>query len=75
MKNYEKNIVFAKRLSSLRRRNRLEMYKLADLCGISRDMIRKYETGKVTPSADALSKIADFFGVKMDYLWGTSEEP
>lgn len=75
MKNYKRNLEFAKRLRNLRKRNRLEMYRLADLCGISRDMIRKYESCEAVPSADILAKIADYFEVKMDYLWGVSDEP
>lgn len=75
MQNCKRNPEFEKRLKSLRKRNRLEMYRLADLCGISRDLIRKYESGEAIPRADTLAKIADYFDVKMDYLWGTSDEP
>ena len=40
-------------------------------CGISRASLSDYKTGrKKTLSADTLSRIADYFGVSVDYLYG-----
>ncbi|MCE7057730.1 helix-turn-helix transcriptional regulator [Algoriphagus sp. AGSA1] len=39
-------------------------------CGVSREMIGKYERGDAVPSIEAAKKIADAFGVSLDYLVG-----
>ena len=43
---------------------------LAELCGLSKNMISLYERGEKAPSVDALINLADFFGVSTDYLLG-----
>lgn len=67
--------IFAKRLKSMRKRNRQTLGILADLTGMSAETIRIYESGKATPSAGNLHSLADFFDVTMDYLWGASDRP
>ena len=39
-------------------------------CGVSREMVGKYERGEAVPSIEAAKKIADAFGVSLDYLVG-----
>ena len=46
-----------------------------DVAGISYNTYQNYETGKRTPTADILIKIADFYGVTTDYLLGRDTEP
>ena len=43
---------------------------LANNSGVSRVMIGKYERGEASPSIEAAKKIADAFGVSLDYLVG-----
>lgn len=43
---------------------------LAERSGVSRVMIGKYEREEAIPSLDAAKKIADAFGVSLDYLVG-----
>jgi transcriptional regulator with XRE-family HTH domain len=43
---------------------------LADNSNVSRVMIGKYERGEAIPSIEAAKKIADAFGVSLDYLVG-----
>lgn len=43
---------------------------LSKQCGVSREMIGKYERGEATPSIEAAKKIADAFEVSLDYLVG-----
>jgi transcriptional regulator with XRE-family HTH domain len=39
----------------------------------SHEMIGKYERGEATPSIEAAKKIADAFGVSLDYLVGEGQ--
>ncbi len=66
---------FPGRLRRLRERNRLKQYRLSELCGLSSDMVRKYESGDVKPSVEALKAIADYFDVSTDFLLGRTDYP
>lgn len=66
---------FPERLRRLREKNRLKRCVLADLCGINRNAIKRYETGKAQPTLKALISIADYFEVSVDYLIGRSDYP
>ena len=48
--------------------------QLADAIGISKSSLMNYCSGRTVPGLDALLKIADYFGVSMDYLLGRTEE-
>lgn len=43
--------------------------------GLNHSAIDNWKTGKAKPSADALSKLADYFDVSVDYLLGRTENP
>ena len=43
---------------------------LTSKSGVSYEMINKYERELAVPSVDAVKKIADAFGVRLDYLVG-----
>ena len=66
----EQNAAFPQRLQTLRETRRLSRRTLAELCGLSKNMISLYERGEKAPSVDALINLADFFGVSTDYLLG-----
>lgn len=66
----EQNVAFPQRLQTLREKRRLSRRTLAELCGLSKNMISLYERGEKAPSVDALINLADFFGVSTDYLLG-----
>ncbi len=66
----EQNISFPQRLQALREKRRLSRRTLAELCGLSKNMISLYERGEKAPSVEALVNLADFFGVSTDYLLG-----
>lgn len=66
----EQNIAFPQRLQALREKKRLSRRTLAELCGLSKNMISLYERGEKAPSVDALISLADYFGVSTDYLLG-----
>ena len=61
---------FSRRLRILRERRRLSRLALGELCGLSKDIIRKYECGERKPSVNSLQALADFFDVSTDYLLG-----
>jgi transcriptional regulator with XRE-family HTH domain len=49
-------------------------YKVAKSTGISQTTLSNWKSGRSIPKNDAMQKIADFFGVTIDYLT-TGNEP
>lgn len=45
-------------------------YKVAKATGISTGSLTDWKKGRSAPKADKLQKIADYFGVTVDYLLG-----
>ena len=45
-------------------------YKVAKEAGVSQSMLSEWKKGVYTPKQDKLKKIADYFGVTVDYLMG-----
>lgn len=52
---------------------KLTQQDVADWLGIDRSTYGKYEQGSSEPTFDTLHKLADFFGVSMEYLMGLPE--
>ena len=52
----------------LRIQSRLTQQQLADMCGLSKGMISKIESGKVMPAIATLSRIAQALNVKISLL-------
>ena len=48
------NELFPKRLRALRERRQIKRRVLAELCGLSQHMIRRYEEGEMEPKASSL---------------------
>ena len=63
----------SERMLALRKSKGLKQEKAAELCGISYMSYRRYETGEREPAVSSLWKIADFYGVSVDYLIGRSD--
>lgn len=63
------------RLYELRKEKNVLQQTVADAVGISRQAYGLYETGKREPDLETLSKIADYFGVTVDYLLGRDVDP
>lgn len=57
-------------IASLRKEKDWSQTELATKSGVSREMIGKYERAEAVPSIEAAKKIADAFGVSLDYLVG-----
>ena len=48
---------------------------LADRIGVSKSMISSYESNGRQPSYESLYKLAKFFNISMDYLFGFEKRP
>lgn len=49
--------------------------EIAGVLGISQNTYSQYELGVLNYPVDALIKLADFYGVSVDYLLGRTDEP
>ena len=58
------------RIRDLREDRDLKQTDVAKATGIDQRTISNYENGKTIPDAYALVRLADFFGVSIDYLLG-----
>lgn len=58
---------------------RVTPYKVSKETGVSQSTLSDWKLGKVTPKSDTMKKLADYFGVSIDYLMtgqnGTEKEP
>ena len=66
--------VNASRIKRLRESRNISQEKLAEKIGISKSAISMYEQGSRIAPMKIQEKIADFFGVSLDYLWGRKNE-
>ena len=62
------------RVLALRKEKMLKQEEAADLLEVSLSSYCRYERGEREPDAVVLWKMADFYGVSVDYLIGRSEE-
>lgn len=63
-----------KRLRQLREERDLYMTDLAPIIGVGKSTISGYENDKKRPKMATLKKLADFYGVTVDYLLDREEE-
>jgi len=66
---------YGQRISHLRESMNLTQTELARRLGITRASLSHYETGRRVPDFETISKMADFFGVSVDYIIGRTERP
>lgn len=62
------------KISDLRKKNGISQEKLAELLGISRQAVTKWESGKGNPDTENLIRLAELFGVSLDELCGKEAE-
>jgi transcriptional regulator with XRE-family HTH domain len=60
----------SERITTLRKQKGLSQTDLAKATSVSREIIGRYERGEAMPSIEVAKKIADTFGVSLDYLAG-----
>lgn len=61
---------FGENLRALRLKQGITQLELANMLDIRQSTIAQYETGERSPQAATLAKLADYFGVSIDYLFG-----
>ncbi len=66
---------FPDRLRRLREKEGIQPCVLAELCGISKNSILRYERDGVIPEVPSAVRIADYFNVSRDYLFGRTNNP
>jgi transcriptional regulator with XRE-family HTH domain len=64
---------FAKRLSLLRERRDISYETLAEAIDSTKSLLWRYEHGKSEPGLTTLIKLAEYFGVTLDWLSGNGE--
>jgi transcriptional regulator with XRE-family HTH domain len=63
--------MFAVRLRLLRQERCISQQRLADEIGTSKSSVNMYERGEREPGIETVTKIAEYFNVDVDYLFGT----
>lgn len=61
---------YGERLKRLREDKKLSQQQLADRLNINRSTYARYELGQTQPDYETLQRLADFYGVSVDYLFG-----
>jgi transcriptional regulator with XRE-family HTH domain len=67
--------VHLKKLSELRIKHQLTQEELSKILGVGRSTYAMYEQGNREMDFTALVKLADFYKVSLDYLFGRTELP
>lgn len=73
MKDFDMEIV-AERIKTLRLEKNIGQNFLAKEMGVSNASISYWENAKQEPSAQAIYKIANYFGVSADYILGLTDD-
>jgi transcriptional regulator with XRE-family HTH domain len=64
---------FGKRLKMLREERDLPMSKLAEDVESTKSALSRYENGKMEPGLKILARLAEYFGVTLDWLAGNGD--
>ncbi|MGQ3448093.1 helix-turn-helix transcriptional regulator [Streptococcus pneumoniae] len=62
------------RIRELRKKGRLSQQTLANQIGVFRNTISNWETGYSQISLENAKKVAEYFGVTIDYLLGSESD-
>ena len=66
-------MALADNMMILRKKKELSQAELGKMIGTSGDVIGRYERGDISPSIEAVAKIADALEVSVDYLVGKTK--
>ncbi|MDE6108341.1 MAG: helix-turn-helix domain-containing protein [Oscillospiraceae bacterium] len=61
-------MTLAERIQEQRKRCRMSQEKLAELMGVSRQAVTKWESGQSAPNTENLFRLAEIFGVTVDFM-------
>lgn len=61
-------IMIFRHLKDLREDNDLRQKDIAEILNVSQNTYSQYETGVIALTAEVLIKLADYYGVTVDYL-------
>lgn len=61
-------------LKELRKKKNLSQKEMSEFLNVSSQAYQKYEYGTAEPTFDNISKLADFYGVTVDYLFGREKQ-
>lgn len=61
-------------IRNLREDNDLIQTQVAKILGVSQRVYSNYERGEVEISLDSLMKLADYYNVSMDYIFGRTKK-
>lgn len=64
-------MILGEKLQNLRKENMLSQEKLAELVGVSRQAVSKWETGLSNPDTENLIKLAEIFNISIDEFTGS----
>ena len=67
-------VYFSHSLKQLRKDKHLTQVQVAERIGVTASMVSSYETDIRLPSYEVMLRIADIFGVSVDYLLGRQEK-
>ena len=67
--------VFSERLVDLRKKRGISQAQAAKEIGAAPRAYQNYEYGTAEPRLSTLIRIADFYGVSLDYLAGRTDTP
>ncbi len=62
------------RIAELRKQKDISQSKLGEIIGAAQNTICNWETGKRQPDNESLIKMADLFGVSIDYILGRDND-
>jgi len=68
-------VAFYKRIRDLREDNDKTQQEIANFLGMKQPQYYRYETGSRDVPSDILIKLADYYGVSVDYILGRTNNP
>ena len=63
-------MLFSENLTKLMSDNDLSNTAMGEIIGVSREAIRQWKAGQIVPTIDKAAKLAEYFGISLDELFG-----